>query len=609
MREPSDTKKINEDSANAKRVINAPHAHPDDDFPLRLAEFGNLSEALDYAAQAKTGMNFYNARGECEHALSYSTIRHQAIELAKRLIGSGLSRGDRVGIIAEMHPDFICAFFACQYAGMMAVPLPVVTGLGGSQGYESQLRTILENTEATIALGPTSSLDHLSRAAEGTNVGVITTVTAFADCAASEDSLKPLGDDEVSHIQFSSGSTRSPLGIEINQTSVMANARSISCDALNFTLRDRVASWLPFYHDMGLIGCMIVPITCQLTVDYLYTDSFARRPMQWLRTISDNKCTVSFSPTFGYDVCSRRMDGKHEEGLDLSSWRIAGIGGDMIQSNVMNKFSETLADYGFRATSFVPSYGLAEATLAFSFQALDTGITVDHIDRKALRDEHIAKSWNVNESGEKPDLSVVKAIASCGKPMPGYTMQIRGDNGEEMPERHIGDVFIQAPSLMSGYHKNAEATDQCMDDNGWLDTGDMGYVTDGTLYVTGRRKDMIILNGRNIWPQDLEWHAEKNVESLRSRDTAAFSINNPDDEEQAVILVHCRTKDEDVREQLQKDVRASVYRNTGVDCRIELIPQRSLPFTTSGKLRRAEARKLWLSGAFDMGEAKKAKAS
>ena len=609
MEDPAQIKDLKEDAISAKRIIDAPHAHPDDEFPLRMAEFGNLSEALDYAAQAKTGMNFYNARGECEHALSYSAIRYQAIELAKRLIGLGLSRGDRVGIIAEMHPDFVCAFFACQYAGMMAVPLPVVTGLGGSQGYENHLRTVLENAGASIALGPTSSLDHLSRASVGTNVEVITTVAALADCPASDEALKPLGDDEVSHIQFSSGSTRNPLGIEINQTAVMANARSISCDALSFTHRDRVASWLPFYHDMGLIGCMIVPITCQLTVDYLYTDSFARRPAQWLRTISDNKCTVSFSPTFGYDVCTRRMAGKHEEGLDLSSWRIAGIGGDMIQSNVMDKFSETLAEYGFKATSFVPSYGLAEATLAFSFQALETGITVDHIDREALRDEGIAKPRAAEEGAKKPDLSEVRAIASCGKPMPGYKMEIRDDKGKEMPERHIGDVFIHAPSLMNGYHENVEATDECMDGNGWLDTGDMGYVTDGTLYVTGRRKDMIILNGRNIWPQDLEWHAEKNVETLRSRDTAAFSINNADDEEQAVILVHCRNKDKTAQEQLQKDVRASIFTNTGVDCRVELIPQRSLPFTTSGKLRRAEARKLWLKGDFDMNEASRAAAS
>ena len=288
-----------------------PRANSDDSFPLRLADFGSLCDALDYAALAKTGMTFTNARGQCEHALRYANIRYRAIELAKRLLGLGLSRGEHVGIIADMHPDFICAFFACQYAGLIAVPLPVITGLGGRQGYEEQLKIILENAEIHVALGTTESLEILSRAAEETETEIVMTISALAELPPSKQTLKSLGPHEISHIQFSSGSTRNPLGIEISQKSLMANARSIARDALEFTSRDRVASWLPFYHDMGLVGCMIVPVTCQLTIDYLYTDSFARRPVQWLRMISQNKCTISFSPTFGYDVCARRMKGKN----------------------------------------------------------------------------------------------------------------------------------------------------------------------------------------------------------------------------------------------------------------------------------------------------------
>ena len=584
-----------------------PYAHSDNSFPFRSADFGNLSEALDYAALAKTGMNFYNARGECEYALNYATIRHRSIELAKKLLGLGLSRGERVGIIAEMHPDFLYAFFACQYAGMFAVPLPVVSGLGGSDGYENQLKIILENSDASIALGPVSSLGHLTRAADGTNVEIITSVAALADSPSSKEILQPLGNAEVSHIQFSSGSTRHPLGIEINQSAVMTNAHSISSDALQFTNRDRVASWLPFYHDMGLVGCMIVPMTCQLTVDYLYTDAFARRPTQWLRMISDHRCSVSFSPTFGYDVCSRRMKGKIEEKLDLSCWRVAGIGGDMIQSTVMEKFCETLADFNFKPTSFMPSYGLAEATLAFSFQALDVGVTVDYVDKKALHDESLAIAQNLVE-GQKPDTTVIRPIASCGKPMPGYKMSIRNERGEDIPERHVGSVFIQAPSLMNGYHHNKKATDDCMSDDGWLDTGDMGYVADGILYITGRRKDMIIINGRNIWPQDMEWHAEKNIEVLRPRDTAAFASMNADGDEEAVILVQSRSAEAEFRAQLQKDVRTAIFRNTGVECRVVLIPPKSLPFTTSGKLSRTKAKALWLQGVYQekMDEAIKA---
>lgn len=434
---------------------------------------------------------------------------------------------------------------------------------------------------------------------EGTHVTLITTLADLIEREPSQEELQPLGDDEISHIQFSSGSTRYPLGIEINQAAAMANARSIAVDALKFTKQDRVASWLPFYHDMGLVGCMIVPITCQLSIDYLYTDSFARRPVQWLRMISDNQCTISFSPTFGYDICSRRMNDKSEEGLDLSSWRIAGIGGDMIQGHIMDQFAQDFAPYGFKATSFMPSYGLAEATLAFSFQDLDVGVSVDYIDKVALSEEKIARVCEGVDPASY-DTSKIRAIASCGKPMSGYTMEIQDEEGAVLVDRHIGRVFIHGPSMMSGYYNNEEETNHCMNADGWLDTGDMGYAVDGVLYLTGRLKDMMLVNGRNIWPQDLEWHAEAGVEALRRRDTAAFEVENDEGAAEAMILVQCRNLEETFRTELKKDVKAAVLRNTGVHCRVELIPQRSLPFTTSGKLSRTKAKKLWLEGAYTM---------
>jgi fatty-acyl-CoA synthase len=563
------------------------------DIPMRLADFGHLSEALDYAAKTSEGMNFYSTRGEREHNLSYKTIRHDAITLARAMIALGVKRGDRVGIIAEMSPDFITSFFACQYAGTLAVPLPVVTGLGGLQGYETHLKTVIENSETTIVLGSLSSLDSLTRASQNTCVKTVTTAQDLMIGEKSDAPLNPLNDHEVSHIQFSSGSTRYPLGIEINQSAIMANSHSIAT-TLNFTKEDRVASWLPFYHDMGLVGCLIVPVTCQLSVDYLYTDSFARRPVQWLKMISDNRCTMSFSPTFGFELCSRRMNGKNEEGLDLSSWRVAGIGGDMIQNHVMEKFATDFKPYGFNAHSFMPSYGLAEATLAFSFQDLGLGVTVDYVDKNTLSDKGIAQSVAVSNSSETP----FKAIASCGKPMNEYQLDIRDEDGQSLPDRHVGGVFIHAPSLMTGYYKNNSATQACIAEDGWLDTGDMGYTVDRTLYITGRRKDMILINGRNIWPQDLEWYAEHKVEGVKQRDTAAFEYEDEFGQTVVILLVQCRTSQTEKRDQLKKDVRDTVLKYTGVDARIELIPPRSLPFTTSGKLSRTRAKKIWLSGQY-----------
>ncbi len=573
-----------------------PRHCPADSFHVRMADFDNLSEALDYAALAGTGMNFYAADGSCTAFFTYDNLRLRARMLAQRLLGLGLSRGDRVGIIADMHPDFVAMFFACQYAGLLAVPLPVVTGLGGRQGYQKQLALVLETSGARAAFGSQEVLEHLRDAAYGLPVTTICTPDDLQKMPASKSTLKPLQKDEPSHIQYSSGSTRNPLGIEISQHALMDNARSISRHGVQFTTKERIASWLPYYHDMGLIGCLIVPLTCQLTVDYLHTDAFARRPLQWLKMISNNRCTISFSPTFGYDLCTRRAAGKTDLGFDLSSWRYAGIGGDMIQPDVFTNFAKAFSHYGFKAQSLTPSYGLAEATLAFSFGKPGAGVTADAVDKYAMAEKEIAEPF---KGDPLKDSTKLRAFASCGRPMPGYKVEIRNDENKAVHDRHIGGVFIYCNSLMNGYYRNPEATRNCIGGDGWLDTGDMGYMVEGELFITGRKKDMMIINGRNIWPQDLEWYAENNVEELRRRDTAVFAIELEDGKEAAMMLVQCRLQGHEEREALKKIIHAVVVRNTGIDCRIELVPQRSLPFTTSGKLSRAKARQLWLEGAFN----------
>ena len=562
-------------------------------MPPRLATFETLGEALDYAATAGTGMNFYSSATRLDAALTYAEIAATARDLATRLLGLGLSRGDRVGILADMNADFICLFFACQYAGLIAVPLPVITGLGGRQGYQQQLTSVLETCGAKAAFGPEPMLAYLRDAAEELPVDFIATAAALALQPASAAPLQPLRADEPSHIQYSSGSTRNPLGIEISQRALMANAQAIARDGVGFLPDDRVASWLPYYHDMGLIGCVIVPVTCQLTVDYLHTDSFARRPLQWLKIIADNRCTVSFSPTFGYDICARRAAGKADPALDLSCWRYAGIGGDMVQPEVFQHFAEVFAANGFSAMALTPSYGLAEATLAFSFGQPGRGIITDSVDKRTLADASRAIP-----PGPDAAAHAIRHFAACGAPMPGYSLQIRDAAGAELQDRQVGQVFIKGPSLMSGYFRNKPATMQCLAEDGWLNTGDMGYTIAGGLFVTGRSKDMMIVNGRNIWPQDMEWHAENNVAALRFRDTAAFAIEE-DGRETPVILVQCRLLQGEDREALRREVHAAVFRNTGIDCRVELIPQRSLPFTTSGKLSRAKARDHWLRGDYN----------
>ena len=622
---------IRKAQATRSQALDGQHPEPtptgNRDLPFRLADFGSLTEALDYAARGETGINFYSGRGHLQAGLPYARLRSRAVALARRLLALNPARGDRVAVTAEMEPDFVVAFFACQYAGLQAVPLPVPTGLGGRQGYEDQLRRVLRSSQARIVLSSEPLLRHLRSAAEDLNVDLIATVPELAARAPGDAPLAPLRPDEPSHVQYSSGSTRNPLGIVIDQAALMANARSVGRHGLQLRPDDRAASWLPFYHDMGLIGFLLIPITCQVPIDYIHTDGFARRPLQWLRLISQNRCTLAFSPTFGYELCVRRASTAHNLDLDLSAWRAAGIGGELIRPETLNQFAETFAGYGFDPGAFVPSYGLAEATLAFSFGELGRGVTVDAVDKGALVNRSCAVrvaegNGHANGNGlpggngkangnghgvagnghayhEAPDTGV-RRFAVCGAPLPGYAVEIRDRAGNVLPERRVGRVFISGPSLMSGYDRAPDATARALDDGGWLDTGDMGYLADGQLVITGRQKDLIIVNGRNIWPQDLEWHAEEHVADVRSRDAAAFSVEDETTgKEIPVMLVQCRLQDADARIRLRDEVHAAVFRNAGIDCRVVLIPARSLPFTTSGKLSRAKAKQAYLQGAFE----------
>jgi len=590
------------DEPRARRHTQAPAVHAPEDAapaegpPLRLAEFATLAEAMDYAAQSPNALSFHNARGEREHRLRYAELRDRALRLAAGLEAHGPRRGEPVGIVAEMHPDFVATFFACQYAGRVPAPLPVLTGLGGRHGYEQQIARILETSGIRAVIGPADSHETIARAAAELPGPTICSADGLGEGRRPETPEAPLGPGELSHIQFSSGSTRFPLGVEIGQDALMANARAIVRDALGLNEDDHVVSWLPFYHDMGLVGQCLAPIACQRGIDYLYTDAFARRPLQWLNLISKTGATISFGPDFGYSRCTRFARKRPDPELDLSRWRVAGVGGDMIKPEALEQFARAFAGSGFDASAFVPSYGLAECTLAVSFQPLGRGPSSDSVDKSALLDRGEALPPREGANGDAPP---TRRFASCGAPLPGHAVEIRRGGSSALPERQVGEIFVSGPSVMRGYHNDPEATRQAMPDRtGWLNTGDMGYMAGGMLYVTGRSKELIIVKGRNIWPQDLEWYAEREIASLRSGDTAAFGYAADDGEEGAVLLAHCRSSDADERLELEKAIHAAVFRNTGIACRVELVPPGSLPYTTSGKLIRGKAKEWWLENRF-----------
>jgi acyl-CoA synthetase (AMP-forming)/AMP-acid ligase II len=443
--------------------------------------FPTLTAALDYAATGRTGFNFHDARANLVRAYPYAEMREDALAAARRMMAHGLKPGDRLALLAETGAEFASLFFGALYAGVLPVPLPMPTSFGGRESFIDQLRQQMTSAEPSLVAGPDSLHALFEEAARDLCPAI--GWSAFAALPESAEPLPESDPDAIAYLQYSSGSTRFPHGVAVTHRAVMANLRGQE-SGIRMRDTDRCVSWLPWYHDMGLVGCMLAPLAGQMSVDYLSTEDFARRPLSWLTLISRNPGTsLSFSPSFGYDICARRISTQSDvKGkFDLSRWRLAGNGADMI-----------------------------------------------------------------------------------------------------------------GPRLMEGYFRKPEATSACLAD-GWLDTGDMGYMIAGHLFIVGRVKDMIILNGRNHWPQDIEWAIEQ-LEGFKAGDIAAFSITLPSGEEAPAVLVQCRSSDPQERLRLKEAIRQKVRHLTGMSCIVELVPPRTLPRTTSGKLSRSKARALYLAG-------------
>ncbi|WP_374470512.1 fatty acyl-AMP ligase [Phenylobacterium sp.] len=556
----------------------------DPDRELRLG-FSTLIEALEFAATRLTGVNLYDQRGKLALALPYATLRDEAQALARRLLASGLARGERVGLVADTDAEFVRLFFACQYAGLIPAPLPLPAPLAGRQAWIEQIARLLSSAGAKAVFGPESLLPWLGEAAAEAGLRAPVPSTELPDGDAE---LPPIGPDDACYVQFSSGSTRNPTGVLVTHKALMANALAITRDGLQVQPKDRAVSWLPLYHDMGLIGFLLSPLASQMTVDLLPTAAFVRRPLIWLDLITKNGGTISYSPTFGYELCARRADTADISAYDLSGWRIAGSGGDMVRPGPLRAFAERFAEVGFRAEAFVASYGMAEATLALTMAPLGRGVTSTTVDVERMENEGVVAP----AAGRR-----AREFVSCGPVLPHHELEVRGTDGRPLPEGRVGRVFVRGPSIMTGYLNQPEATAAVLDADGWLDTGDLGFLAEGAFTPTGRAKDLILLNGRNIWPQDLEWTAEAEVERLRSGDVAAFAVERDGDDE-IVVLVQARSSDPEVRQALTDDVAAVLRARHAVEARVELVGAHALPQTSSGKLSRSKARTLYLAGAF-----------
>lgn len=575
----------------------APLPTDDPGLPRRLADFPTMIEALEYAAKGCRGFNFFDARGDLVEVLTFQNLKTRAQDIGRKISASSIDPGERIALIAETSPDFLGFFFGCQYAGVLPTPLPLPTTFGQREGYVAQLALQMKSCKASAVICPHYMKSLVTEAAKKVkSVTFCGTSEEFLESVAGEGKLFEPTPKDVAYLQYSSGSTRFPHGIIVTHSSLMANCHGISAHGVELRGGDRCVSWLPYYHDMGLVGTVLACLGSQVTTDYIATEDFARRPMTWLTLLSRNKGTLSYSPTFGYDICTRRVSENLLSELDLSSWRVAGIGADMIQPDVMAAFAKRFKAAGYRPTSFIPSYGLAECTLAVSFMPLDTGIVTDLVDERILSGEFTIEDLaEEKKKGRTNGAYPMRKVVNCGKPLPEFTVEIKGTEGEILPEKEIGRIFVKGASVMKGYFDDPDSTKEVLTPDGWLDTGDMGYMLDGCIYIVGRVKDLIIINGKNHWPQDIEWAVEQ-IAGVRAGDSAAISIPGKAQEEVPLVLIQCRFSDDEDRRKLVEGAKKMVQQIAGVACRIELVPPKTLPRTSSGKLSRAKTKAKYLSG-------------
>lgn len=534
-----------------------------------------LSDALVRAARTTAGLLTVEHDGRSAR-IPYATLLDRALLAAGRLVAAGLRPGDRVALVVPEVGQFIEAFFGIQLAGLVPVPLVPPAQAGDIATFSRQSRHLLSASRAACVVTTQDVAPLLELAAQSPAPTLLTTEALWTGVALGQ----PVAVDThaMALLQFTSGSTAAPKGVVLTHANLLTNVAAIAGPGgIGVTPDDVGVSWLPLYHDMGLIGMLLTAVCSGNEAVIMSPVLFLKRPTAWLEAISTHRGTVSFAPNFAYELCLRRVKPSQIDTLDLSSWRVAGCGAEPIRPETLRAFAERFASAGFKASAFFPSYGLAEHSLAVTM-ARD-GVLVDRVDAARLGRESVA----VPAQNGSPAVRIV----SCGSPFPGHELRIVDDEGAELPDRHVGRIVARGPSVMSGYFENPEATAEAFSD-GWLETGDLGYRANGSLFVCGRTKDVIIRQGRKYHPPDLE-SAIADVEGFRRSNVVVFGITRVDEADEVVAVLEARASA--TSEQVMDTVRRRVRETAGLELdRIIVTPPGTIPRTTSGKVRRAETR-------------------
>ncbi len=559
-----------------------------------------LLEAVDFHARHhgdRVHVELWSRHGE-PVPVTFAELVDRAERVAAGLVERGLEPGRSAALMLPTGLDYLAAFLGVQMAG--AIPVPIYPPARPNQIEDHVVRHagILANANVRMlvtfdaALG-VSKLLTARVPGLGSVVDPVIDVSALAG-GARLDTRPRLDESSTAFLQYTSGSTGDPKGVVLSHGDVLASLRAMAA-ALGATPRDVFVSWLPLYHDMGLIGAWMGSLYHGFPLVLMSPLDFLARPERWLEAIHRHRGTLSGAPNFAYELCVRRVEPEHLRGLDLSSWRIAFNGAEPVSADTMERFTARFAPCGFAAKAMTPVYGLAEATLGVAFTPVGRGPRVEVIDADAIAQRGEALPRSGSSSGP------ARRLVSCGPPIPGFEVRVVDERGNERRERTEGAIEFRGPSTTSGYHRNP-AANRALFNGEWLRSGDRGYVAGGELYVTGRDKDLIVRAGRNLYPYDLE-AAVGAVEGVRKGCVAVFAASDPaSGTERLVVVAETREQDPDRRRDIMNAVtRAASAQLGGGPDEIVLAPPHSVLKTSSGKIRRSAVRELFENGALRRG--------
>jgi fatty-acyl-CoA synthase len=569
-----------------------------------------ICQAIEDAAKAEptrgfrffpeTGIVGFGGEGPndgTEASFSYTALERISARFGGAMQALGLRKGDRVALILPANDDFVLCFLGAIRAGVIPVPIYPPMALGALQTYLDNTRHIVAKSGAR-ALVTTAKIKRLL----GTVQAACPALEQVVAIEGIRDSTEPLKAEritleDIAFLQFTSGSTSRPKGVTLSHGNLAANVKCIMEDGLRMVPEDIAVSWLPLYHDMGLIGFVLSPIYHQIPVHFLPPLLFLKRPITWFQAFTRVGGTCAYAPNFAYALCVKRIKAAELDGLDVSKWRVAGCGAEPIRPETLEAFAETFARIGFRKSALLPSYGMAESSLAISFTELHEGMKTLTVHGPDLWEKGQARVVPETDDG-------ALRLVSCGGAFPLHQVRVFAPDDATsvapLPDGTVGELRVSGPSVMRGYWEDTERTREAFA-GPFLKTGDLGFMHEGHIFICGRSKEVIIVNGRNYYPQDMEWEASK-VAGVRKGNVVAFGARDPSGVERDRERVIVAFEVQDVERlghasALLGEVRRAVQEGLGLTLDdVVALPPGALPKTSSGKLQRVKTRDLYESG-------------